>query len=137
MKKKIIIVLSAAIFLVILGYLFILSLLLGFLATKYLSGKSAGEKGKLGSIVIPLIKWRLHLHHWLYSLFLIGISFVAGAHFLSPTITYGLLGGSTFQGIYCYDDWYVILMRKNKTKDKDKVRLPVVSSKSPIQAKVT
>ena len=130
MKKGIITVLSAIIFLVMLGYLFILSLLLGFLTSKYLAGKSVGEKGKLGSIVIPFINWKIHLHHWLYSLWLMGISFVAGVHFLSPIITYGFLGGSTFQGVYCYGDWHVILIRRNQIKGKG--CLPIVSRKRPI-----
>ena len=118
MKKRIIIVLSAIIFLVMLSYLFILSLLLGFLTSKYLAGKSVGEKGKLGLIVIPFINWKIHLHHWLYSLWLMGISFITGVYFLSPIITYGFLGGSTFQGVYCYGHWHVILVRRNQSKGK-------------------
>ncbi len=114
MKKKIITVLSAIIFLVILGYVFVLSLLLGFLTSKYLAGKSIGEKGKLGSIIIPFRSTKIHLHHWLYSLWLMGISLVTSVHFLSPIITYGFLGGSTFQGIHCYGDWHVILIKKTK-----------------------
>ena len=118
MKKRIITVLSAIIFLVMLGYLFVLSLLLGFLTSKYLAGKSVGEKGKLGSIVIPFRSSKIHFHHWLYSLWLMGISFVTGVYFLSPIITYGFLGGSTFQGVYCYGDWHVILIRRNQIKGK-------------------
>ena len=114
MKKKIITVLSSIIFLVILGYLFVLSLLLGFLTSKYLAGKSIGEKGKLGSIIIPFRSSKIHLHHRLYSLWLMGISLVTGVHFLNPIITYGFLGGTTFQGIHCYGDWHVILINKTK-----------------------
>ncbi len=54
MKKKIIVALSTIALPFMIGYLFALGLLVGFLASKYLAGKSAGEKGKLGSIVIPL-----------------------------------------------------------------------------------
>lgn len=130
MKKRIITVLSAILFLVMLGYLFALSLLLGFLTSKYLAGKSVGEKGKLGSIVIHFKNWRLHIHHWLYALWLMGISFVTGVYFLSPIITYGLLGGSTFQGVYCYGDWHLILIRRNQIKGKGP--LPIASRKRPI-----
>ncbi len=118
MKKRIIAVLSAIIFLIVLGYLLVLSLLLGFLTSKYLAGKSAGEKGKLGSVLIPFRRWRIHLHHWLYSLWILGISFLTGIHFLNPIITYGFLCGSTFQGIYCYGDWHIILIRRNPVKGK-------------------
>ena len=96
-----------------LGYLFFLSLLLGFLASKYVAGKSVGERGKIGSVVIPFRRRRIHLHHWLYSLWLIGVSFATGINFLTPTITYGLLGGSAFQGVYCYRDWHIILIGRH------------------------
>jgi hypothetical protein len=37
-------------------------------------------------------------------------------HFLTPEITYGLLGGLVFQGIYCYGDWHVILVSRHQTR---------------------
>ena len=111
----------AAIFLTItatiitLGYLFLLSWLIGFLLSKYLAGKSAGEPGKVRSLVVPFRKWRFHFHHWLYSLCLTGLSLTTGIYLLTPNITYGLLGGLVFQGIYCYSDWYIILIKRHKT----------------------
>ena len=106
---------------IILGYLFLLTLLLGFLATKYMAADSVGERGKIGSIVIPFIRWRIHLHHWLYSLWLIGLSSATGMYFLTPTITYGLLGGVAFQGIYSYSDWHIILIKKHQTRARDRL----------------
>ena len=119
MKKKLVVILSTIAMSITLGYLFFLSLLIGFLATKYMAAESVGERGKIRSIVIPFIRWRIHLHHWLYSLWLIGLSSATGIHFLTPTITYGLLGGVAFQGIYSYSDWHVILSSKHKTRVKD------------------
>ena len=84
-----------------------------FLASKLVAGKSVSKRGKLKSIVIPIQKWGIHLHHWLYSLLLIILSSVTGMHFVSPEVTYGLLGGLVFQGIYCYGDWHVILINRN------------------------
>lgn len=115
-----------------IGYLFALGLLLGFLTSKYLAGKSAGEKGKLGSIVIPFRGSRIHLHHWLYSLWLMGISFVTGVYFLSPIITYGFLGGLAFQGIYSYGDWHVILIRRSKATNRG--HQPTAGSKKPARS---
>ena len=91
MKKKLFTILSTVVFTIMLGYLFLLSWLIGFLASKYVAGKSTGERGKVRSIVIPLRRWAVHLHHWLYSLFLVSLSFTTGMHFLTPEITYGLL----------------------------------------------
>ena len=119
MKKRILPILSAITFTFMLGYLFALSLLLGLLASKFIAGKSTGAKGKIRSIVIPFGRQRIHLHHWLYSLWLIGISFVTGFHFLSPLITYGFLGGSMFQGIYSYGDWHVILVGQKQPTSQD------------------
>lgn len=116
MKRKLVAVISAVIASFIFGYLFMLSLLIGFLASKYVAGGSAGKQGKFKSIVIPFRRWRVHLHHWLYSLWLIGFSSLTGMYFLTPLITYGLLGGSAFQGVYCYGDWHIIFISKYKTK---------------------
>ncbi len=116
MKMKLVAIISTVITGFMFGYLFLLSLLIGFLASKYVAGKSAGKQGKLKSIIIPFIRWRIHLHHWLYSLWLIGFSSLTGMHFLTPVITYGLLGGSAFQGVYCYGDWHIIFISRYKTK---------------------
>jgi len=120
MKKKLFTILSTVAFTIMLGYLFLLSWLISFLASKYIAGKSAGERGKVRSIVIPLRRWAIHLHHWLYSLFLVSLSFTTGVHFLTPEITYGLLGGLVFQGIYCYGDWHVILVGRHQTGVKER-----------------
>lgn len=121
MKKRLVVILSTIVTGITLGYLFFLSLLLGFLASKYVAGESVGERGKIRSIVIPFIRWRIHLHHWLYSFWLIGLSSATGIHFLTPTITYGLLGGVAFQGIYSYSDWHIILINRHQTKTKDRL----------------
>jgi hypothetical protein len=132
MKKRVLAILSAITFMFMLGYLFTLSLLLGLLTSKFIAGKSTGAKGKIGSVVIPFGRWKIHLHHWLYSLWLMGISFVTGVHFLSPIITYGFLGGSTFQGIYYYGDWHVILIRRKQKANQG--YQPIVSRKKTIQS---
>ena len=125
MKKKLVSVLLAIAATITLGYLFFLSLLLGFLASKYVAGKSVGERGKVKAIVIPLRRWTVHLHHWLYSLCLIGFSSITGIHFLTPVITYGLLGGLVFQGIYCYNDWHIVLVSKHQTTAGDRRAQPL------------
>jgi hypothetical protein len=119
MKKKLVTILPTIAATIALGYLFFLSWLLGFLSSKYVAGKSAGERGKVRSIVIPFRRWQVHVHHWLYFLCLIGLSSLTGIHFLTPAITFGLLGGSVFQGIYCYRDWHIILISRHQTASRD------------------
>ena len=111
-EKRLVAILLTIAATIMLGYLFFLSWLTGILASKYMSGKSAGEPGKVRSLVIPFRKWGFHLHHWLYSLCLIGLSLTTGIYILTPAITHGLLGGLIFQGIYCYSDWHVILIKR-------------------------
>lgn len=113
MKKKLLATSSMIAATILIGYLFVISLVVGFIASKWGAGKSAGEQGRVKSIIIPFWKWRIHLHHWLVSVGLIGVSTTYGYHLLTPQITYGLLGGLAFQGIYCYSDWYRIIVRKN------------------------
>ncbi len=132
MKRRLFAILSTIVFTIMLGYLFLLSWLIGFLASKYLAGKSVGERGKFRSVVIPLKKWGVHLHHWLYSLFLISLSSITGVHFLTPEITYGLLGGLVFQGIYSYGDWHIILISRNQNRVKER---PVNTSKNGATSK--
>jgi hypothetical protein len=116
MKKRLVTIALTVVAGISLGYLFVLSWLLGFLTSKYIAGKSSGEQGKFRSIVVPFRRWGIHLHHWLYSLGLMGLTSAFGLYFLSPTITYGLLGGSIFQGIYCYDDWHVVVVNKRQVQ---------------------
>ncbi len=121
MKKRLVAILPTIAATVMLGYLFFLSWLLGFLASKYVAGESVGEQGKIRSIVIPIRRWGIHLHHWLYSFCLLCFSYTTGMHFLTPAMTYGLLGGLVFQGIYCYSDWHIILISSHQTGAKERV----------------
>ena len=114
MKKKLVAILSIIAISIALGYLFFFSWLLGFLASKYMAGGQVGERGKMGSLAVHFRRWRIHFHHWFYSVCLIGLSSTTGVHFLTPAITYGLLAGLVFQGIYCYGDWYVILTSRHR-----------------------
>lgn len=116
MKKRLIVIPSTIVATIALGPLFFLGWLLGFLTSKYVAGDSVGKRGKVRSIVIPFRRWGIHLHHWLYSLFLMSLSAATGIYFMTPAITYGLLGGLVFQGIYCYNDWHVVLVSRNRAR---------------------
>jgi len=115
MKRKLIAILSTIVVGIMLGYLFLLSLLLGFLASKYAAGKSAGERGKVRSIIIPFRRWNIHLHHWLYAACLLVCFYANGIYLLTPVITYGFLSGFVFQGIYCYCDWQKVVVSRCST----------------------
>jgi len=94
------------------GYVFVLSWVLGHLAGKFGGGKAEGVPGRVKSIILPIGRWKLHLHHWICSLGLMGIVSSMGIYLFGPQVTYGFLGGLAFQGIYCYSDWYRIIKRE-------------------------
>jgi len=89
-----------------------LGALAGYFLSKYLSAREVGEKNRWWkSVVFGVGNYRLHLHHWLYSLaiLILGLYY----NFLPfPQLSYGFLGGVVFQGIISYPDWYRILIRR-------------------------
>lgn len=111
MKRKatVLIVLSLCI---VLGYLSFLSWSVGFVLTKYVSSKTTGEPHRLlRSRIIPFGKYRFHLHHWLWSSFIILIFTLYKSTFALPSdLFYGFFGAIVFHGIYYYNDWYKIII---------------------------
>jgi len=127
-KKKPVTILSIVVVSIMLGYLFFLSCLLGFLVCKYTSGKTIGERGKVRSIVIPFRRWNIHLHHWLCAGCLLVFCGITSAHLWTPVITYGFLVGFVFQGIYYYSDWHRIVIGRHKTKSTAVKRTRIVQN---------
>ena len=117
MKTRVLVLASATAAAVALGYAFLIGLALAFLASRHVSGATSGKRGRFRSIVLPLGRWQVHLHHWLYSSWLMALSLATGVHFLSPAVTYGLLGGMAFQGLYQYSDWHLIVLKRHRARD--------------------
>ena len=111
MKRKVtlVLLLSTCIF---LGYLSFLTWSVGFLLVRYLGNKTVGEPCRLlQSRIIPLGKYRIHLHHWLWSSgLIIAFAVFRGAYILPSDLFYGFFGAIVFHGIYYYNDWYKILI---------------------------
>ena len=104
-----------------IGYSFVFSRVAGHLAGKLGGGQAEGKAGRVKSIIIPIgTRWKLHLHHWLCSLSLMSAIAASGLFVLGPHVTYGFLGGLAFQGIYCYDDWHRILIRRRQLMGSDR-----------------
>jgi hypothetical protein len=107
-------VLSASL---IFGYLyFLISSISAYTITKYLSGKGTAQSSTIPSIILPLGRYRLHLHHWLIASAGIALVLIQGTWFLRSDLAYGVLSGIAFHGVHCYDDWHRILIPK-RTKD--------------------
>jgi len=112
MKRKLVCISPLLTAGIILGYLFFVGWLLGFLLTKYMAGKTSGKPGRIKSIVIPFGNYKIHFHHWLISSGIIILSLIMDVRFLAAAISYGVLSGSVFQGIYYYSDWHRILITR-------------------------
>ena len=111
MKKKVVLIGLIAVFL-FLGVLCYKTWLVAFVITKFLSGRTEGRQGIVRSVVIPWRDYRLHLHHWFLAL-LVGAAFLTkGFYIITPEVFYGFLSAVIFQGVYCYSDWYRIIVRK-------------------------
>ena len=112
MKRRLVSILPLLAASIILGYHFLVSWLLGFVLTRYMAGETSGKQGRIKSIVIPFGRHEIHLHHWLIASGIIILNLIIDARFLDSTISYGLLSGLVFQGIYCYSDWHKILITR-------------------------
>ena len=110
MKRRLVCTLSLLTASIILGYVFFVGWLSGFLITKYMAGKTSGKAGRIKSIVIPFRKYKIHFHHWLISSGIIILILLTNVGFLASAIACGVLSGSVFHGIYSYDDWHKILI---------------------------
>jgi len=111
-KKKVtlVVLLSTCI---VLGYLSFIAWSAGFVLAKYLGSKTVGEPSKVRSYFIPLGKYKIHLHHWLLSsCAIVMFTLFRGAYVLPSDLFYGFFGAIVFHGIYCYGDWYRVLIRK-------------------------
>ena len=102
------------------GYLyFLISSISAYVITKYLSAKETAQSSKIPSVVLPLGKYRLHLHHWLIASAGIAVVLIQGAWFMRLDLVYGALSGIVFHGVHCYDDWHKILISKQRYSNLD------------------
>jgi len=94
------------------GYIFYLSCAVAFAVTHYCGGEECGRPGRVKSIVIPLRRYELHLHHWFLATLAAAGSALQGFFLVRPEFFYGILGGLVLQGIYCYKDWHRIVRKR-------------------------
>jgi len=94
------------------GYVFYLSCAAGFAISHYCGGEESGRPGRVKSIIIPLRRHELHLHHWFLATLAAVGSALQGFFLVRPEFFYGILGGLVFQGIYCYKDWHRIVRKR-------------------------
>jgi len=97
---------------------FIVSLILGFSFWNFFAGKYEGDKLER-SFRLKVGKYRIHIHHWIYSCIIFVIFMLARIY--NP-ILLGLLIGSIIQGLLYKDRFVVIYQDKNFEKIYSKIR---------------
>ncbi|MDO8424865.1 MAG: hypothetical protein Q7S70_02920 [bacterium] len=87
--------------------------LLGYIMVKFMAAQKTGEKNRwdIKSLVFSVGEWKIHLHHWFYSLGILASIIFANFSPPFPQFSAGILGGFIIQGITSYSDWYKILKR--------------------------
>ncbi len=75
------------------------------------------HNGKIDSIFLDYGKWKVHLHHWIMGIIVLGIVWVID-YFYLPTFFAGVVVGVIMQDIYDYNDWHKILV-KNEDYQKE------------------
>ena len=95
----------------------IFSILIAFFSLELYLGATLGYftfkffSKRVPSLIFDFGNYRLHLHHWLCGLAI--LIFALFFDFLPfPHFSLGFLGGAIFQGVYCYNDWYRIVIKK-------------------------
>jgi hypothetical protein len=114
-RKKLLlisIVLAIVVLLSFSYYLWCVGGMVGYVAAKLSSGKKTGVRGRVKSIVLPVRKYQLHLHHWFLAMVTLIICIVTGFYVITPQLFYGSMCGLVIQGLYCYDDWFHLIKRK-------------------------
>ncbi|NQT73377.1 MAG: hypothetical protein HQ553_11520 [Chloroflexi bacterium] len=86
----------------------------GFLIAKYSGGDQEGIQGRVRSIILPLGKFKLHLHHWIIFILAMFAGLAKSIFiYIPPEMFYGLLGGLAWQGVYSYGDWHKVIYRRH------------------------
>lgn len=90
----------------------------GYFTGNFVGGKEVGQPGRLPSMVFNVGEWQVHLHHWLTSFAILSfvIIYLLRKHKLTSFVyspIFGFLIGLMIHGIFDYNDWYKILIKKN------------------------
>lgn len=95
----------------------------GYFTANFVGGKETGQPGRFPSLILNVGDWQLHFHHWFYALaILLSIFSIKIKNrdsnlgnrlrfFISSPLS-GFLFGLIMHGVFEYDDWYHILIKK-------------------------
>ena len=74
------------------------------------------KNGRIDSIFLDYGKWKVHLHHWIMGIMVLGIIWAVDFFYLL-TLLAGFICGIILQDIYDYNDWHKVII-KNEDYEK-------------------
>ena len=94
--------------------LLVVSVVVGFLITKFFSAKKEGQRSRFKSLKFRVGSRMLHIHHWLYGSIILLFLWYMGFY---NDIVYGFLIGIIVQGL-TYKDFYFIYYNEEQYRKK-------------------
>lgn len=89
-----------------------MGMMTGYLAAKFFAGPRVNTRGRLPSAIFKLGRYKVHVHHWLFSFCILMTTATFHIFVITPEVFYGFLGGVAVQGILNYQDWNKIITRQ-------------------------
>ncbi|HEA84454.1 MAG TPA: hypothetical protein ENI04_00520 [Candidatus Wildermuthbacteria bacterium] len=79
-----------------------ISIVFGYIAARFFAGSSSKTQGRAPSLIFPVGKYTIHMHHWLIFLGALVITLLANLLFTTPPIFYGFLVGAIVTAGYFF-----------------------------------
>lgn len=73
------------------------------------------ENGLVDHIILDYGKWKIHLHHWIMGVIVLGIVWMVD-YFYLPVLFTGFMCGIILQGIYDYSNWHKVIIKDEVSK---------------------
>ena len=67
---------------------------------------------RIKSITFTVGSYKVHLHHWLLALWALPVVVIYNFSPIPVQFASGFLGGLIVQGVFSYDDWHKVLIKK-------------------------
>ena len=90
------------------------SLVIGYIAARFIAGSKTKEQGRFPSIAFTLRGYKIHVHHWLFFSSILVASFIFQFSVFAHEIFYGFLGGVVIQGVTFYEDWRQVIKKEKQ-----------------------
>lgn len=91
------------------------SLIIGYIAARFIAGAKAKERGRFPSIAFTLLGYKIHVHHWLFFSSVLATALVFQFSLFANEIVYGFFGGVVIQGITYYEDWRQVIKKEKQS----------------------